>query len=126
MDKKEFATAMKYLGIAYNKEFTKEELEIYYEYLNGYSFELLKKAIKEIVKTSKFSPKVSDLIDMCEKVKKEKKYYILELMKKDNYFKTTTEFEKALRYLESGIIPDWFKKDIDKYIPKLKEQKLLN
>ena len=118
MKKEEFIKCMTYLGIAYNKAYSKFELEQHYEFLSEYSYEELKKAIKDIIKTSKFLPKINELIEKCENVKKESKFNILETMKNDGYFKSEWEYEKATKFLKSGIIPEWFNNDMNNYREK--------
>ena len=115
MEKEQFVKCMTYLGIAYNKEYSKFEVEQHYEFLKEYSYEELKKAIKEIIKKSKFLPKINELIEECEVVKEEVKFNILEIMKNDGYFKNIKEYEKATNFLKSGIIPSWFINDMNNY-----------
>lgn len=115
MKKEEFIKCMTYLGMAYNKAYSKFELEQHYEFLSEYSYEELKKAIKDIIKASKFLPKINELIEECENVKKENKLNILETMKNDGYFKNEWEYEKVSKFLKSGIIPEWFNNDMNNY-----------
>lgn len=119
MKKEEFIKCMAYLGIAYNKEYSKIEVEQHYEFLGEYSYEVLKKAIKNIVKTSKFLPKINELIEECEDAKKESRYEIIEEMKNRGYFKTTREYEKATNFLRTGIIPRWFAVDMVNFKNKI-------
>ena len=44
MEKEQFVKCMTYLGIAYNKEYSKFEVEQHYEFLKEYSYDELKKA----------------------------------------------------------------------------------
>ena len=115
MGKEQFVKCMTYLGIAYNKEYSKFEVEQHYEFLKEYSYDELKKAIKGIIKKSKFLPKINELIEECEIVKEEFKFNILEIMKNDGYFKNIKEYEKATNFLKSGIIPKWFANDMNNY-----------
>lgn len=115
MEKEQFIKCMTYLGIAYNKEYSRFEVEQHYEFLKEYSYEELKKAIKEIIKKSKFLPKINELIEECEIVKEEVKFNILEIMKNDGYFKNIREYKKATNFLKSGIIPTWFANDMNNY-----------
>ena len=100
MEKEQFVKCMTYLGIDYNKEYSKFEVEQHYEFLKEYSYEELKKAIKRIIKKSKFLPKINELIEECEIVKEEVKFNILEIMKNDGYFKNIKEYEKATNFLK--------------------------
>lgn len=115
MGKEQFVKCMTYLGIAYNKEYSRFEVEQHYEFLKEYSYDELKKAIKGIIKKSKFLPKINELIEECEIVKEEIKFNILEVMKNDGYFKNIREYEKATNFLKSGIIPEWFVNDMNNY-----------
>ena len=42
MEKEQFVKCMTYLGIAYNKEYSKFEVEQHYEFLKEYSYDELK------------------------------------------------------------------------------------
>lgn len=130
MSEKEFATAMKTLGIAYNREITKDVLKIYYEILKEESYSTMKKAISETIKNKKFFPTVSDLVEECKKQKTENGFKILEFMKKQNYFHNSdypiSEYEKAYKWLETGIVPSWFKEDMKRYGEMLNQKQLEN
>ena len=115
MGKDEFVESMTYLGLAFNKTFTKNELILYYDFLKEYDDEVFTKAVKTIIKKSKFLPKINELIEECEIVKEEIKFNILEIMKNDGYFKDIKEYEKATNFLKSGIIPEWFVNDMNHY-----------
>lgn len=111
----EFIKNMTYLGLAYDKQYTQEEIKLYYDFLKYFSDDVIVKAIKEIIKTSKFIPKINELIEKCEEIKKETQYEIIEKMKNQGYFKTTQEYEKAIMFLNTNIIPKWFIEDMKKY-----------
>ena len=124
MDKEEFTKDMAYLGLAFNKNYTPVEIEQHYDFLKDYNDSVFMTAIKELIKTSQFLPKIKDLIEACEKSKETTKFEILELMQQDNYFKSSLEYEKASRWLEKGIIPGWFKEDMKMYYQRLKQRQL--
>ena len=115
MSEKDFVNSMSYLGLAYGKEFTQLELMQYYDFLKEYSDNTLTKAIKNIIRTSKFLPKINELIDECEKCKEQVRFDVLEFMRQQGYFKDTTEYEKASLFMERGIVPEWLQRDINKY-----------
>ena len=115
MGKDEFVESMTYLGLAFNKTFTKNELILHYDFLKEYDDEIFTKAVKNIIRKSKFLPKINELIEECEIVKEEVKFNILEIMKNDGYFKNIKEYEKATNFLKSGIIPKWFVNDMNNY-----------
>lgn len=115
MNKEDFVKALKFLGTAYNKEFDKDQVEVWYSFLMNYNYETLKDSIKEIIKTRKYIPTINEMIEICEKTKKEKRYDILEKMKSEGYFKTIEEYEKASMWMERNIIPNWFREDMKKY-----------
>ena len=115
MGKDEFIESMTYLGLAFNKTFTKNELILHYDFLKEYDDEVFTKAVKNIIRKSKFLPKINELIEECEIVKEEVKFNILEIMKNDGYFKNIREYEKATNFLKSGIIPEWFANDMNNY-----------
>ena len=115
MKQEEFAVAMKHLAIAFGKQFTKDETEVYYEYLKMYSYGVLKNAITEIISKEKFMPKIADLKEYCEKNKQITRFAIIEQMNKQGYFRSPQEYDKASKWLDSGVIPEWFKEEMKKY-----------
>lgn len=115
MTENELVKGLTYLGIAYNKEFTKQECSIHYDFLKEYNYETFVNAIKNIIKTSKFLPKITDLIEACENAKSKVKFDVIEYMRKVGYFKDLKEYEKATYFMEKNIVPDWLRDDINKY-----------
>ena len=53
MNKEKFLKIMTYMGIAYNKEFTKEQLEVWYSFLKEYNDNELNNAVKNLINTEK-------------------------------------------------------------------------
>lgn len=67
MDKEKFVKGMTFLGIAYNKEFTKEELEVWYSMLKDNSSEDFSNAIQELVKTEERLPSIATITKQIAK-----------------------------------------------------------
>lgn len=114
----------------YFKELTDEEflglIAMYQEQLNEYNEITLSNAIKSIIKKNKFMPTIKEIIDECENFKSYKKNVIVEKMRADGYFKRCVvgelddiqairNYEKALMWLEKGIIPSWLLEDMREY-----------
>lgn len=119
MKQKELLKGLTYLGTAYGKEYTKLELEQHYDFLKDYSYETFKTAIKNIIRTSTFLPKINDLINACEAAKTTVKFEVLEYMNNVGYFKHPKEYEKATAFMEKGIVPEWLQNDINEYYKKM-------
>lgn len=137
MTKEEFKDSISYLGIAYNREFTKKELELYYDFLKDYNDETLVKAIKNIIKKSKFLPKINELIDECNNCKQNIKYEVVEFMLKSGYFKKgdygeldfeqeLRNYEKTKKFINENNVPEWLKQDINYYYKLMKQDRLEN
>lgn len=128
--KDEFLKNMTMLTMAYGKEYTEEEVELYYEFLKDYDGKVLTKAIKEIIATSTFAPKIAELKKMCEHVHQTRKYEILDMMLEAGYFKNENghtdpdeeiqRYEKASKWLREKNIPAWFLEDLKQYQEKQK------
>lgn len=69
MDKEKFVKGMTFLGIAYNKEFTKEEVEVWYSMLKDYSVEDFSTAIQYLVKTEERLPSIAVITKQIAKSK---------------------------------------------------------
>jgi len=127
------SSAIAKLKIAYPyyfKELKTEELagliSMYQEYLSGYNDLTINSAIKSIISKSKYMPSINELIDECEHSKTYRGNEILSRMNADGYFKygavcelddvhATRNYEKALMWVEKGIIPTWLLEDMKKY-----------
>jgi hypothetical protein len=124
MTPEQFKDSMAYLGIAYGKEFTQQEITIYYDFLKEYSDVTLVNAIKSIIKKSKFLPKITEILEECENCKEKTRYEILEFMQSKGYFKAPSEYDKAVHFLETDVVPEWFKKDMNEYYRMMKQAAL--
>lgn len=124
MKQEELVKGLTYLGMAYNKEYSKMECEQHYDFLKDYNYETFIVAIKNIIKTSKFLPKITDLITACDNAKTIVRYDVLEYMKNLGYFKTPNEYEKATLFMERGTVPKWLQDDINKYYKQMVSNRL--
>lgn len=135
--KEELVKGLTYLGMAYNKKFTEQECSQYYEFLKDYNYSNFVETIKYFIKTSKFLPKIADLIEEMDSRVFKKKHEILNFMYKDGYFKYSefgkvTEkkemenYNKAEYWLENGTAPYWLEEDIRKYYKKMYQNQLEN
>lgn len=124
MTPEQFKDSMAYLGIAYGKEFTQQEITIYYDFLKGFNDATLVTAIKNIIRKSKFLPKITELLEECEKCKEQTKYEVLEFMLSKGYFKAPIEYDKATLFMERGNVPEWLQKDINEYYKMMRQDKL--
>jgi hypothetical protein len=124
----------------YFKDLKEEETlgmyAMYEEELSQYNEETLKNAIKEIIRNSKYMPSLNEIIDQCEKSRTYQANKIVELMWNDGYFKKNNvdesqaykNYNKTLKFIEEGIIPEWLREDMKKYYNSIltnKEIKIL-
>jgi len=124
MKQEDLVKGLKVLGIAYSKEFTQDECATYYEFLQEYSYETFKAAVKNIIKKSKFLPKISELVEECENCKEQVKFEVIEFMKAKGYFKASSEYDKTIMWYSKGITPEWLKEDMKKYYRMMQQEKL--
>lgn len=115
MTKKELVKGLSYLGTALGKEYSKEECEVFYDFLKDYDYSIFVEAIKSRIKSSSFLPKVNELIEECEKCKKETNIKIVDVMKQNGYFKSPVEYEKTIGFIKAGVIPSWLQQDMNKF-----------
>ena len=126
MNKEQFAKAMTYLGLIYNKEFTSAQVTVWYEYLHDIEEVTFKNAIKEFATKNKFLPQIPEFIEKCKEIENIKRFDVLEFMFKDGYFKRgfielspeqeIRNYDKAIMWLKEGIIPSFLKEDIKEYM----------
>lgn len=127
MNKGDFAKCMVYLGTAYGKEYTRKEVEQHYEFLKDYPFEIVNKAIKNIIKSMRYLPKINELLEECKKVEHQEQGIMIEKLKDEGYFKDLKEYEKAVNFYHEGNIPSWILKETSKHSQiENQEIKLIN
>lgn len=124
MTQEELTKGLAYLGMAYGKEYSSIECEQHYDFLREYSYETFVAAVKSIIRTSKFLPKITELLEECENYKERTKFEVLDFMKEKGYFKSIIEYEKASSFMERGIVPEWLQRDINEYYKMMKQDKL--
>ena len=131
----ELVKGLNFLGLAYGKEYSQIETQQVYEFVKQYDYETFIKAVKELIRTSKFLPRIADLIEACEKYKGSANKEAIDYMRSVGYFKysphgevtdehASRNYSKALRFIELGIIPDWLQEDIDYYVNQMKQLRL--
>ena len=71
-DKKEFLNVINKMAIIYEKNFSADFLDVYWDILQPYSVVELKDAMNEVCRTCKFYPKPSEIIELIESKRKPK------------------------------------------------------
>lgn len=61
MQREEFLKALTYLGLVYSKEFTQEQVSVWYGFFKNDSYDDFRDAIKRISVKSKFMPSIAEL-----------------------------------------------------------------
>lgn len=61
MDREQFIKGLKYLGIAYNKEFTEEQATVWYDFFKNENFDDFRNAVKRIIPKKQFLPSIAEL-----------------------------------------------------------------
>ena len=135
----ELVKGLNFLGLAYGKEYNQMEAQQIYEFVKEYDYDTFIRATKEIIRTSKFIPKIADLIEACNNQKEAKKVEVIDYMKECGYFylsyrpehkldeaHATRNYLKAKTFIERGIIPDWLKEDLNYYYNKMHRTQLEN
>ena len=127
MEQSSFSKVVSVLKVAYphyfkslDKESSTAFLKLYYDHLKKYRYEIVAKAIDNIIKTHDYMPSLAEVLRECDN--ESKLYYrdILKEMYVKGYFKTDEEYGKAVMWLleDKPLIPEWLKNDIDKFIEK--------
>lgn len=61
MNKEQFVKGITFLTIAYNKEFTKEQIGVWYEFFKDTDYDTFRKAVKRIIPQKQFMPSIAEL-----------------------------------------------------------------
>ena len=67
MNKEEFLKGITILATAYNKEFTEEQVEVWYSFLKDYKLEEFVVAIQALIKTEKYLPSIAHITECISK-----------------------------------------------------------
>ena len=108
MKKEEFKQGFAYLNVAYNKDFTKEQLDVWYDFFKEDDFENFRNAVKSIILKNKYMPSIAELkTELEELVNKKNTYEIINYInncgeienfktKENFYFDTENEENKKI------------------------------
>ena len=134
MKKLDFISGIKKLSGFYLKEFSNEQISLWYEMFEDIPTDVFNQAIKEIVKEKKYMPNASELYEKCSSLNKSNLIDILKFMYDDGYFhcgvETLTDehalrnLDKSVMWVERGIIPEFLKKDMMKYMKIYKQAQI--
>lgn len=69
MTKQDFLEGMTILGVAYDKEFTEEQVSVWYQMLGNYTKKEFKSAIQELIKTEEYLPSIAKITKTIAKTK---------------------------------------------------------
>lgn len=133
MEESELSKLILKFKIAYPQFFrdmTKEDIlgliAMYKEQLNGYSYNLVSKAVDKIISKNKYMPSMAEIIDECNSVNVNYLLNIVKVMYDDEYFHRGVErlsdeqanrnYDKTINWLEKGIIPSFLKADMEEYM----------
>ena len=61
MNIEQFIKGLKFLGIAYNKEFNEEQAKVWYEFFKNESYDDFRNAVKRIIPKKQFMPSIAEL-----------------------------------------------------------------
>lgn len=69
MNKQDFLEGITILGVAYDKEFTEEQVSVWYQMLGNYTKQEFKSAIQELIKTEEHLPSIAKITKTIAKTK---------------------------------------------------------
>lgn len=61
MNKQQFLKGITFLTIAYNKEFTTEQVDVWYEFFKDEDYEVFRQAVKRVIPQKQFMPSIAEL-----------------------------------------------------------------
>ena len=126
MDKLDFAEGMKILSSCFQKDISNDDFLIWYELLQCIEAEVFKKTIINICKERFYMPTIHDILERTNNLKSDYYLSILKQMKEAGYFKKGIKelsidqeernYDKSIRWVEEGLIPEFLKNDIKDFI----------
>ena len=120
----EFSYEMKKLISLYRTHMDEAEIKSWYDRFANIDKDVLERTINNM--KNKIMPNAIELQELCEQESVNISFEILDLMWRDGYFKKSDfgelspeqqsrNFDKAMMWLNTGVIPEWFKRDMDDY-----------
>lgn len=67
MTKEDFAKGMKLLSLAYTKEVSQEQIEVWYSILGNYTAEEFSQAVQDLIKTERYMPSIAQITESIAK-----------------------------------------------------------
>lgn len=61
MTKEQLLKGLKYLGVAYNKEFTQEQASVWFDMFKDDDYKIFSQAVKRLISTKQFIPSISEI-----------------------------------------------------------------
>ena len=126
MDKLAFAEGMKILSSCFQKDINNDDFLIWYELLQDIEPEVFKKTIINICKEKSYMPTIHDILERTNNLKNDYYLSILKQMKEAGYFKKGIKelsidqeernYDKSIRWIEEGLMPEFLKNDIKEFI----------
>lgn len=136
MTQLQFISGMKKLSNYYFRDITNDQIVDWYDMFKEVEFDIFEQAIKEISHESKYMPNASILFEKCSSLNKNNLCDLVRYMYDQGYFHQGVErlsdeqasrnLDKTLMWLEKGIIPGFLKADMEEYLTKYKQSKLIN
>lgn len=94
MTKEDFAKAMSFLGMAYDKEFEQKQVEVWFTFFHQEEFQDFKQAVTRLISKSKFLPSIAEVKQEIALIKNP----VLQLNAEDEWSKVQLAIRKHGQY----------------------------
>lgn len=106
MNKEEFAKIMTYLGTIYNKQFTSQELTVWYSFFHNVDTNSFKVSIKNLAEKNKYMPSIAEVKSEILRIKnpelklnaEEQWGEVLKAIRKYGYYQTNKALQSLCPY----------------------------
>lgn len=104
------------LETAYPNSYPKIEDGMFYMLIKDYNYERTLDAVKEIISTSKYPPSFAEIKENYDKLKYKNLEKIINEMYNVGYYRFGRDYEKTIKMIREGIVPNFIQEDIDEYL----------
>lgn len=116
MRKRNLAELIAVLFKAFEKESDEDLAELYYQRLKGHNLEIIEKRILELLDTSKFFPRIAEILDYSTKIEEAEEIKFLARFKKQAgspyaFTKVDDDVYTVKKYVGPRLIEDAYTKD---------------
>lgn len=111
MTKEQLLKGLKYLGVAYNKEFTQEQASVWFDMFKDDDYKTFSQAVKRLISTNQFMPSIAEIKKEIAKLEnplltlraEDEWEEVLKAIRKYGYYKQEEAFNSLKEITQNAV-----------------------